>query len=211
MTSVFLTAENNDSGVKIFGGFVFNKTDLRDSECKIERADEGQALLNCGNLSLATRFAENRDSALNVQEELIILNGPDKKENYIFEALDKTVLNIYLGQNKKFQKQLEIASCLQDLECHYQDSNVCRNIVVANEKKHCTSTCASVPQTKKPLTSETLNLQLQMKLALKDHQRRTELMWTDDIVKYETRKNRSTSLVKKQGQNANQRGNQSAK
>ena len=189
-TSVFLTAETHDGGVEIFEGFVYNITDLRDSECKIERAGDGQVLLKCASLSLVTRFTAKKNSFMNIQNEMILLHNPDNTEDRIFEALNNTILNVFLGQNKEFQNQLETASCLQRLNCHYQDSqgyntNVCANIVVSNEKKYCPSTCTSVP-TKiiEPLTTEKLNGLLEMV----DHQRSKDPRWSFGNVKKGTTK-----------------------
>ena len=189
-TEVFLTAESNDGGVEIFEGFVCNITDLQENECKLERAGDGQLLLKCANLSLVTRFAAKKNSFMNIENEMIILHNPDKAEDSIFEALNNTILNVFLGQNKEFQNQLEVASCLQRLKCHYQDSqgyntNVCANILVSNEKKHCPSTCTSVPtKSIKQVTTEELNELLEMN----DHQRSKDPRWSLDTVKKGTTK-----------------------
>merc|ERR1719305_665179 len=132
---------------------------------------------------MVARFANKRNALSQTNQELIVLHDPHSDEENIFDALKEADLNVYLGQSDKLRNQLEIASCLKRLTCHHKDSNICRNIVAANAKQHCASTCASTPKTPDPLTTEDLNRLLEMG----DHNRRMDSRWSWDIVKYEAR------------------------
>ena len=180
-TSVVLTAEKGTGRIEIFEGLIYQSTGFDNTECYIEKTDDGdKTMLKCGNMTLIPQFVKERKH-LSQENNTLSLLHPDTAKD-IFKLFNQKKVNIYLAQSEKFQEKIEAATCL---ECHYEDSNRCRNIIAATGKKACTSTCTRIPRTSRPLTTEELDLFLDMGRDI--HNRTTDTTWKDNTAKTKTK------------------------
>ena len=178
--SVVLTVEKENSGVEIFEGLIYNSTNISNNNCQVENTEERGTMLKCGNTSMIAEFASKRKS-LSMKDHKLIVLDPNTDESTIFHAFNQRNLNIFHIHSEMLQIHLKNASCLK---CHHEDSNVCRNIIAASEKKHCSSTCSSVAKTLVPISTEDLDILLEMDFRNRTADKRW--FWKETTVHYGT-------------------------